>query len=98
MRRSSLRLVLIVLNVSVALVAVAGLAMASAALLRRFTDTQALDRVRAAAEGAERGIAREGSALATTARVAAAQPELFELVEARRFPEVASRLDAIRAA
>jgi signal transduction histidine kinase len=98
MRRSSLRLVLIVLNVSVALVAVAGLAMASAALLRRFTDTQALDRVRAAAEGAERGIAREGSALATTARVAAAQPELFELVEARRLPEVASRLDAIRAA
>ena len=97
MRRSSLRLVLIVLNVSVALVAVAGLAMASAALLRRFTDAQALDRVRAAAAGAEQGIAREGAALATTARLAAAGPELVELVEARRVPEVASRLDAIRA-
>jgi hypothetical protein len=58
MRRSSLRSVLIALNVSVALVAVAGLAIASAALLRRFIDAEALGRVRAAAAGASRDRAR----------------------------------------
>jgi signal transduction histidine kinase/HAMP domain-containing protein len=64
MRRSSLSLVLIALNVSLALLAVAGLAGAAAALLRRFTDDQALERVRAAALGAERGITARGEALA----------------------------------
>ena len=60
MRRSSLGLVLIALNVSLALIAVAGLAIAAAALLRRFTDEQDLERVRVAAISAERGIANLG--------------------------------------
>jgi signal transduction histidine kinase len=71
MRRSSLGLVLIALNVSLALVAVAGLAGAAAALLRRFTDAQAFDRVRLASLSAERGVVAEGEALAGLTRVLA---------------------------
>ena len=71
MRRSSLGLVFIALNVSLALVAVAGVAGAAAALFRRFTDAQAFDRVRLASVSAERGIAAEGEALAELTRVMA---------------------------
>ena len=71
MRRSSLGLILIALNVSLALVAVAGLAGAAAALLRRFTDAQAFDRVRLASLSAERGVVAEGDALAGLTRVLA---------------------------
>jgi signal transduction histidine kinase len=74
MRRSSLGLVLIALNVSLALVAVAGLAAAAAALFRRFTDQQAFERVRLASVSAERGIVAEGEALATLTRVLAEDP------------------------
>ncbi len=71
MRRSSLGLVLIALNVSLALVAVAGLAFAAAALLRRFTDEQALERVRVAAASAERGIASQAETVASMASLLA---------------------------
>jgi signal transduction histidine kinase len=74
MRRSSLGLVLIALNVSLALIAVAGLAAAAAALFRRATDEQALERVRLASVSAEQGIAAEGEALAALMRVLAEDP------------------------
>lgn len=74
MRRSSLGLVLIALNVSLALVAVAGLTGAAAALFRRFTDAQAFDRVKLASLSAERGIAAEGETLAGLTRVIAGDP------------------------
>ena len=76
MRRSTLSVVLIALNVSLALLAVSGLAAAAAALLRRFSDEQSLDRVRIAAASAERTIEREGEALAATVRLLAVQPVL----------------------
>jgi len=74
MRRSSLGLVLIALNVTLAVVALAALAGAAATLLRRYTDAHALERVRIAAMSAERAIESRGETLATMARVLAAQP------------------------
>src|SRR5262245_47733101 len=97
MRRSSLRAVLVALNVSVVLLAMAGLAIASAALLRRFIDEEALDHVRVAADGAARDVAREGEALASTVRLVAAQPELSAPLAARRYDEASRRLAEIRA-
>ena len=87
MRRSSLSLVLIALNVSLALVAVAGLAGAAAALLRRFTDDQALERVRVAALSAERGITERGEALAAMTLLLAAHATPVDLLSG---PETAS--------
>ena len=96
MRRSSLGLVLIALNVSLALVAVAGLAGAAAALLRRFTDDQALERVRVAAASAERGIAGQGEARATMTRVLADRETPSTLLAERRFHEVGDYLERFR--
>ncbi|HZN55659.1 MAG TPA: ATP-binding protein [Candidatus Polarisedimenticolaceae bacterium] len=76
MRRSTLSVVLIALNVSLALLAVSGLAAAAAALLRRFSDQQSLDRVQIAAASAERNVEREGEALAAAVRLLAGQPFL----------------------
>src|SRR5580765_7838808 len=87
MRRSSLSFVLIALNVSLALVAVAGLAGAAAALLRRFTDDQALERVRVAALSAERGITERGEALAAMTLLLAAHATPADLLSG---PETAS--------
>jgi signal transduction histidine kinase len=98
MRRSSLGLVLIALNVSLALVAVAGLAGAAAALLRRFSDEQALARVRSASVSAERAIVGQGEALATLTRLLAEHETSTELLVERRFVEVAKDLDGFRAA
>src|SRR5580765_6428574 len=96
MRRQGLRAVLVALNVSVVLLAMAGLAIASAALLRRFIDDEALDHVRVAADGAARDVAREGDALAATVRLVAAQPELSAPLAARRYDEAGRRLAEIR--
>ncbi len=96
MRRSSLGLVLIALNVSLALVTVAGLAIASAALLRRFTDNQALGRVRAAAVSAERGIAGQGEAVATATQLLALHPSSADRLGQRRFTEVTADLERFR--
>ena len=98
MRRSSLGLVLIALNVSLALLAVAGLAGAAAALLRRFSDEQALARVRGAAVSAERGIAGQGEALATMTRLLAEHETSTDLLAMRRFGEVATDLEKFRSA
>jgi signal transduction histidine kinase len=98
MRRSSLGLVLIALNVSLALLAVAGLAGAAAALLRRFSDEQALARVRSAAMSAERGIAGQGEALATMTRLLAEHETSTNLLATRRFAEVAADLESFRSA
>lgn len=97
MRRSSLGLVLIALNVSLALIAVAGLAIAAAALLRRFTDEQALERVRVAAISAERGIANQGEAVATMARMLAEDDTSATLVSTRAFAALATHLKRFRA-
>ena len=83
MRRSSLGLVLIALNVTLAVVALAALAAAAATLLRRYTDEHALERVRIAAMSAERAIESRGEMLATMTRVLAAQP--FKTVDLARF-------------
>lgn len=96
MRPSSLRSVLIALNVSIALIAVAGLAAASAALLRRFTDEQALDRVRAAAASAESAVAREGDVLATSVRLIAAHSALAEELSTRRYADAGAWLEGTR--
>jgi PAS domain S-box-containing protein len=98
MRRSSLGLVLIALNVSLALLAVFGLAGAAAALLRRFSDEQALARVRGAAVSAERGIAGQGEALATMTRLLAEHETSTELLALRRFAEVGTDLEKFRSA
>lgn len=96
MRRSSLGLVLIALTVSLSLVAVAGLAGAAAALLRRFTDEQELGRVRRAAASAERGIADQGEALAMITRWIAEREASTDLLARRRFGEVAEHLERFR--
>ncbi len=96
MRRSSLGLVLIALTVSLALVAVAGLAGAAAALLRRFSDEQALERVRLAAVSAERVIAGQGEALATMTRWIADHETSTDLLARRRFGDVAAHLERLR--
>jgi signal transduction histidine kinase len=83
MRRSSLGLVLIALNVTLAVVALAALAAAAATLLRRYTDAHALERVRIAAMSAERAIESRGEMLATMTRVLAAQP--VKTVDLARF-------------
>src|SRR5262245_49617953 len=84
MRRSSLGLVLIALNVTLALVALAALAGAAATLLRRYTDAHALERVRIAAMSAERAIESRGEMLATMTRLLAAQsPETVDLARFR---------------
>jgi signal transduction histidine kinase len=93
MRRSSLSLVLIALNVSLAMVAVAGLAGAAAALLRRFTDEQALERVRLASVIADRGIAVQGEGLAAMTLLLAEQSTSADLLVARRFGEASSYLE-----
>ena len=98
MRRSSLGLVLIAVNVSLALLAVAGLAAAAAALLRRFSDEQALARVRAAAISAERAIAGQGDALRTVTRLLAEHETSTEFLALRRFAEVSKDLESFREA
>ena len=98
MRRSSLGLVLIAVNVSLALLAVAGLAAAAAALLRRFSDEQALARVRAAAISAERAIAGQGDALRTVTRLLAEHETSTEFLAMRRFAEVSKDLESFREA
>jgi signal transduction histidine kinase/HAMP domain-containing protein len=98
MRRSSLGLVLIALNVALALVAVAGLAAAAAALLRRFTDEQALERVRVAAISAERGISGQGETVATLTRLLSDRETPADLLAKRSFGEVAAYLDRFRLA
>jgi signal transduction histidine kinase len=87
MRRSSLSLVLIALNVSLALLAVAALAGSAAALLRRFTDDQALERVRVAAQSAERGITERGEELAAMTLLLAAHATAVDLLSG---PETAA--------
>jgi len=94
MRRSSLSLVLIALNVSLALLAVAGLAGAAAALLRRFTDDQALERLRVAALGAERGITDRGEALAAMTLLLADDATAADLLSGPA--EASARLERFR--
>src|SRR5258706_2980316 len=96
MRRSSLSLVLIALNVSLALVAVAGLAGAAAALLRRFTDDQALERVRVAAQSAERGISDRGEALAAMTLLLAEHATSTDLLSERVSWEATASLERFR--
>ena len=96
MRRSSLSLVLIALNVSLALVAVAGLAGAAAALLRRFTDDQALERVRVAALSAERGISDRGEALAAMTLLLAEHATSADLLSERGARGVSANLERFR--
>lgn len=88
MRRSSLGPVLIALNVSLALLALAGLAGAAAALLRRFSDQQALERVRVAAVSADRGIAGQGDALG----------RMTLLLAQGRYQAMSASLERVRAA
>ena len=96
MRRSSLGLVLIALNVSLALVAVAGLAGAAAALLRRFTDEQALERVRVAAVAAERGIAGQGETLAAMTLLLAEHASSTDLLAERGSGGAPATLEGFR--
>jgi signal transduction histidine kinase/HAMP domain-containing protein len=96
MRRSSLGLVLIALNVSLALVAVAGLAGAAAALLRRFTDDQALERVRVAAVAAERGIASQGETLAAMTLLLADHASSTDLLAKHGSEGAAANLEGFR--
>src|SRR6185436_19829332 len=98
MRRSSLGLVLTVLNVSLALIAVSLLAGAAAALLRRFSDEQALARVRLASVSAERAIAGEGSSLATMTRLLAEHETSADRLKQLSFAEIAADLESFRAA
>src|SRR5262245_33113959 len=85
MRRSSLGLVLIALNLGLALVVVAGLAGSAAALFRRATNDQAFDRVQRAAAGAEKGIAHAGEATASTALLLASESGAWNPVGLERF-------------
>src|SRR5512137_68320 len=98
MRRSSLGLVLIALNVSLALLALAGLAGAAAALLRRFSDEAAIERVRIAAVSADRGIAGQGEALGTLTLLLADHAISKEPLAERRFGEIAATLERFRSA
>jgi signal transduction histidine kinase len=96
MRRSSLGLVLIALNVSLALLTVAGLAAAAAALLRRFSDEQAIERVRVAAVSADRGIEGQGKALGMLTLLLAESETPATPLARRHIEEVSAYLEQFR--
>src|SRR6185295_17481265 len=80
-RRLSLGTVLTAVNVGLVAAAVVCLVVASAGLLRRLTDEQALSRASLASATAVRAIERAGEELRVSARLLAAGPSLGRLLQ-----------------
>src|SRR5262245_61670103 len=82
MARLRLSTLLVVINVGLLLLAVAGVAVAAVSLLGRLADEQALARVTQAAATAQQAIDRAGESALTSARLLAERPTLLRLLNA----------------
>lgn len=82
MNRLRLSTVLVIINVGVLLLAVAGVALAAGRLLEQLADTQALARVAQAGTTARQEIARAGAGALTNAQLLAERPTLLRLLNA----------------
>ncbi|MBK9714958.1 MAG: HAMP domain-containing protein [Kouleothrix sp.] len=82
MRRLRLSTLLVIINVGLLLLAVAGVAVAAARLLRQFADEQALARVAQAAVTAHQEIGRSADGALVTARLLGERPTLLRLLQA----------------
>src|SRR6478672_5738947 len=81
MHRLRLSTLLILLNVGLLLLAVAGVAVAAGRLLQRLADEQALARVAQASLTARAEIDRAGAGALTAARLLAERPTLLRLLQ-----------------
>jgi signal transduction histidine kinase len=82
LRRQRLGAFLILVNASLLLLAIAGVALAAARLLRQLAGDQALARVEQASITAQIALDRAGEAVVTSARLLAERPTLARLVAA----------------
>jgi signal transduction histidine kinase len=82
MYRLRLSTLLVIINVGLLLLAVAGVAAAAVGLLRSFADEQAIARVGQAGEMARQEIGRAGDQALTTARLLGERPTLLRLLQA----------------
>ena len=82
MRRLRLSTLLVIVNVGLLLLAVAGVAVAAARLLERLADEQALARVTQAGATARQEIARAGESGLVAARLLGERPTLLRLLQA----------------
>ena len=80
MRRLRLSTLLVIVNVGLLLLAVAGMAVAAARLLERLADRQALARVTQTAATARQEIARAGESALVAARLLGERPTLLRLL------------------
>ena len=82
MRRPRLSTLLVIINVGVLLLAVAGVAVAAASLLQQFADEQALARVAQASATARQELTRAGEDALISARLLGERPTLLRLLQA----------------
>jgi signal transduction histidine kinase len=80
MARLRLSTLLVVINVGLLLLAVAGVAVAAVSLLERLADEQALARVTQAGVTAQQAVDREGDSALTSARLLSERPTLARLL------------------
>ena len=92
MRRPRLSTLLVIINVGVLLLAVAGVAVAAASLLQRFADEQALARVGQASATARQELTRAGEDALISARLLGERPTLLRLLQANQINELADFL------
>lgn len=88
MRRPRLSTFLVIINVGVLLLAVAGVAVAAAQLLRQFADEQALARVTQANTTARQELQRAGEDALISARLLGERPTLQRLLQTRQIGEL----------
>src|SRR3954452_18210620 len=80
MRRTHLSTLLIIINVGLLLLTVAGVALAALRLVQQFADRQALARIQQAGSIAQNEIAKSGDAVLVSAQLLAERPTLRELL------------------
>src|SRR5262245_39193423 len=93
MTRLRLSTLLVVTNVGLLLLAVAGVAVVALHLLRQLADEQALARVAQAGMTADRAIDRTGDSALTAARLLGERPTLLRLLQANDIAALTSFLD-----
>lgn len=92
MRRPRLSTLLVIINVGVLLLAVAGVAVAAASLLQQFADEQALARVAQASATARQELTRAGEDALISARLLGERPTLLRLLQANQIDELSDFL------
>ena len=93
MARLRLSTLLVVINVGLLLLAVAGVAVAAVSLLGRLADEQALARVTQAGITAQQAISRAGESALTSARLLSERPTLARLLRERDTTSLAPFLE-----